>query len=336
MTHLLAGQKIAFSTPIEWVDHPLASAVDQYLNFGNKTAVQIEKGSYLANPKNVETTWIYTALKVASMLLTVGLLPLLALILKVCIRANHEFHWAVREQRGDSATQVTSSALSGIQRVGSQYISDPQSQISPPERAATFAAVAQDDSEFQYPNDRNIVLAAVNRSGTALQHAPEELRNDREIVLAAVNQNGGALQYASVELRNDRDVVLAAITKSRNAFSYASDELMRNDREVILKTALAFRGNLSILTYASEELRNDRGFILAAIHQLSGRALEYASEELRNDRDIVLAAVNRYGSALEYASVELRNDRDIVLAAVNQNGEALQYAAEALRNVQIA
>lgn len=34
---------------------------------------------------------------------------------------------------------------------------------------------------------------------------------DREVVLAAVNENGYALQFASDELRADRDVVLAAV-----------------------------------------------------------------------------------------------------------------------------
>jgi hypothetical protein len=45
-----------------------------------------------------------------------------------------------------------------------------------------------------------------------------------------------------------------------------------------------------------------------------GYALEYASEELRNDRDFMLAAVKQYGYALAYASEELRKDPEIVLA----------------------
>ena len=54
------------------------------------------------------------------------------------------------------------------------------------------------------------------------------------------------------------------------------------------------------------------------------RALGYASEELRNDRGIVLAAVEQDGRALVYASDELRNDRGIVLAAHGGNKIAMR------------
>ena len=82
---------------------------------------------------------------------------------------------------------------------------------------------------------------------------------------------------------------------------------------------------------ASEELKNDREFILAAVTQC-GRALEYASEELKNNREIVLAAVTQYGWALQHASEELKNNREFILAAVTQCGAALRYASEELKN----
>ena len=47
-------------------------------------------------------------------------------------------------------------------------------------------------------------------------------------------------------------------------------------------------------------------------------ALQYTSEERRDDRHIVLAAVTQDGSVLEYASEELKRDRDLVLAAVTE------------------
>eukprot|EP00971_Amphidinium_carterae_P031916 628940-Amphidinium_carterae.1 len=45
--------------------------------------------------------------------------------------------------------------------------------------------------------DREIVLAAVNENGLALEHAAEKCKHDREIVLAAATRNGLALQYAA-------------------------------------------------------------------------------------------------------------------------------------------
>ena len=59
----------------------------------------------------------------------------------------------------------------------------------------------------------------------SLAYVLEDLRKDRDVVLAAVQQNGLALQYASEDLRKDRDVVLAAMEQNGYAIEHASPEL---------------------------------------------------------------------------------------------------------------
>jgi len=79
------------------------------------------------------------------------------------------------------------------------------------------------------------------------------------------------------------------------------------------------------LRHATDELKADREFILAAVAH--GFALQHVSAELKADREVVLAAVAQndhatdekeqfHGWALNYASAELRADREVVLAAV--------------------
>ena len=46
------------------------------------------------------------------------------------------------------------------------------------------------------PSDREIVMAAVQKHGYALQFADAALRADKDVVVAAVKENGTALQYA--------------------------------------------------------------------------------------------------------------------------------------------
>jgi hypothetical protein len=50
--------------------------------------------------------------------------------------------------------------------------------------------------------------------------------------------------------------------------------------------------------------------------------LKFVSDDLKNDRDVVIAAVQQNGLALEFVSVELRAEREIVVMAANQNGWA--------------
>lgn len=133
--------------------------------------------------------------------------------------------------------------------------------------------------------DREVVFLVVSRTGTALEHASEELRGDPEVVMAAVAQNARALRYASPELQAEPKVLLAAVASSASA-----------------------------LQHAPQELLSDRGFMLAAVRQ-NGRALEYASAALRADRQLVLAAVARDGCALEHVARELQRDAQIVNVA---------------------
>ena len=134
-------------------------------------------------------------------------------------------------------------------------------------------------------SDRELLLAAVQQNGRALEYASAELKADREVVLAAVQQYGYALEYASAELRADREVVLAAVQQNGRALCYASAEL-RADGEVVLA---AVQQNGYALVWASAELRANREVVLAAVQDSRGGAFCYASAELQRD-DAVLKA----------------------------------------------
>ena len=114
-----------------------------------------------------------------------------------------------------------------------------------------FASAAMED-------DREVVIAACNQNGQALQYASAALQDDREVVLAACKQNGLALQYASVALKDDREVVVEGCNQNGGALRYASVALLKDDREVVM-VAIAqnytFGRPYLISQYASRALR---------------------------------------------------------------------------------
>eukprot|EP00747_Dinoflagellata_sp_TGD_P030073 gnl/TRDRNA2_/TRDRNA2_134382_c0_seq1.p1 gnl/TRDRNA2_/TRDRNA2_134382_c0~~gnl/TRDRNA2_/TRDRNA2_134382_c0_seq1.p1 ORF type:complete len:521 (+),score=86.63 gnl/TRDRNA2_/TRDRNA2_134382_c0_seq1:126-1688(+) len=162
-----------------------------------------------------------------------------------------------------------------------------------------------------YCRDKEVVLAAVTRSGTELSYAAIELRSNREVVLAAVWQDGKALCYASEELQADREVVLAAVQSHGQALWYAAAEL-RHDREVAVAAVHADGLALELLP---PELCGDRAIVLTAVRS-GGRALRFAPSEFHCDREVVLAAVSNDGAALQDVQGWLRHDREVVLAAL--------------------
>ena len=117
---------------------------------------------------------------------------------------------------------------------------------------------------------------------------------------------------------------MAAVAQKGDALQFASEEL-KNDREIVMAAMVKLYHNLKL-----GRVNTLKEVVMAAVTQ-NGDALRYASNELENDKEIVMAAVAQKGRALEYASEELKNDKEIVMAAVTQDGLALEYASNELK-----
>lgn len=81
-------------------------------------------------------------------------------------------------------------------------------------------------------SEREVVLAAVKRSGTQLEHASMNLRESLEVVQVAVEQDGLALQYAGLTARETHHIVRTAVRQNGLAIRYASLSL-RTDDEIV-------------------------------------------------------------------------------------------------------
>ena len=66
-----------------------------------------------------------------------------------------------------------------------------------------------------FPNDPEIVMAAVTVDGKALKFASETLQNNKDIVMAAIKQDRRALKYVSAKLKDDMEHVLTLASKEK-------------------------------------------------------------------------------------------------------------------------
>lgn len=121
----------------------------------------------------------------------------------------------------------------------------------------------------------------------------------------------------------------AAVVEDWRQLADAPEEV-RADRGLLLAAVAVSRG--AALKYASQELRGDPHVVLTAA-AAGGESLADAATHLRGDREFVTKAIALDGSALRGASEELRRDRTLVLKAAEEgHGSALQGAADALRS----
>lgn len=185
-----------------------------------------------------------------------------------------------------------------------------------------FAYISED-----FKTDREVVLAAVRRTGMALKFAPKDFQNDREIVLAAVSEDGRAFQYASQQLKEEKDFVLQAVGKNGRAFAYVS-EYFKDDSEVALE-AVSNRGGA--VEFFGDRLKGDARVMLAALvlekYGTHGFAFKFASDGLKEDPEFVKEALRRQPSIwfdIPKES-ELRKDEEIIaVRKIQQAGASPQ------------
>ena len=146
--------------------------------------------------------------------------------------------------------------------------------------------------------------------------------------LMALSPEQCAIIASSIKV-NDKAAMLAMVKQDGVRVLEFASEGLRADKDFMLA---AMKQDGFPLQFASEELKADKDFMLAAVKQL-GFALRFASDELKADKEVVLAAVKQHGFALEFASEELKADKEVVLAAVKQDGvRVLEFASEELKN----
>jgi hypothetical protein len=105
--------------------------------------------------------------------------------------------------------------------------------------------IQEDGQRIKYYNHRltqNMIQAAIQQNGLALEHLPSQYKDDIALIQSAIQQNGLALEFAPSKYKNQRDIVLAAVQQNGTALQFASQEL-RNDAE-ILSVALQSAENI--------------------------------------------------------------------------------------------
>lgn len=197
------------------------------------------------------------------------------------------------------------------------------------DRDVALAAIAQSETAVEDVNgklwdDTRFVESMLKKDGLNLRRATEAIQADRGTVLLAVSQNGEALKWASTKLRNDKEVVKAAVSQRVEAFQYAHDNL-RGDAAFVQEL---LRFKTVTLQYAADSLRNDPVFMLKLIRSQE-RCLEYASDALRQDKEFIRTIIEEQGDAIRHAWPTIWEDAELMLLATKNDKKAIRHAGKA-------
>ena len=100
--------------------------------------------------------------------------------------------------------------------------------------------------------------------------------SDIDVVIAAMGKSGDAINFMDDKLFDDRDFVLKLVEVRNSAFRYSNKKFF-DDKEIILK---AVKTNGNALRFATKKLKDDEETVLAAISNKPA-AIKYASEKLQ-------------------------------------------------------
>lgn len=178
--------------------------------------------------------------------------------------------------------------------------------------------------------NKGFVLGQVKqRNALALKHAPT-LQNDREVVCAALDANGMALEYISEDLANDPEIVDRALSPISNTLKAACPEAAK----YIGKTLLANETLMISLIVTHPAIfqflpsyQNNRKAVLAILAK-DGLQLKHVHPDLKKDKEVVVAAIKQNGMALQFAHGDLKKDWDIYLASLANHSLAWQGSPE--------
>ena len=109
-------------------------------------------------------------------------------------------------------------------------------------------------------DDSDVVLAAIQRHGSALLFASERLKKDPDIIEIAIQAFPCSIQYAPPPFRFNKQLFERAVASDPSCFQYAGD--LRNDKDLAM---LAVTGDPLTLEYLLDITGNDIDIILQAI-----------------------------------------------------------------------
>ena len=133
-------------------------------------------------------------------------------------------------------------------------------------------------------NNRDLVIAAVERDWHNLTYVPEKFKDDEEIVRKAISKRPYAVQFASKALRENREIMEFAIKKNGYMFMFAEGEL-KSDSTLI---KLALSSDEKSALHISKEAMKKPKFVLSILPQLRPK---YIPKELLQQKKFVMTAL---------------------------------------------
>jgi hypothetical protein len=181
------------------------------------------------------------------------------------------------------------------------------------------------------PFDASTLLCKYITTNTLQCHC-DDIVNDVGFMEYFASQLPYIIDVQLFDCNNNFTIVMAALKRNGTVISYVSEEL--RDNQDVVTTAIKYfeknKKNYCALGFASDRLRDDPNVVMFSVKHY-GNSLCYASDRIKNNKNIVMEALQN-GCELKHVSPELQDDYEIVMFCAKRFGDYFHNVSERLLN----
>ncbi|MBZ7982141.1 hypothetical protein AVBRAN12640_06275 [Campylobacter sp. RM12640] len=176
--------------------------------------------------------------------------------------------------------------------------------------------------------NKDDVLAKLKEDINIFKILDKELYKDKNICYYALTQNTKLVKYVDESLLDDSDFAFSILQLSSSHFNKLSERL-QNDYDFILKLS---ENKINVLKHIGPVIRQDAKIMINYVKMLGiTKALSYAAEELKNNKEFVLYIAQNTKKA-DFIGDKLKQDDDFMKELIKIDLNYIKHASNNIKN----
>lgn len=181
--------------------------------------------------------------------------------------------------------------------------------------------------EEQHFDNKNIVLASIEKIDWFLNHASLRLKQDDEVIQKALARSPMNLEFLLPHYQDNIHIVRLCVENYGISIKFASERL-KADKGMV---HIALENAPLAMEYISSTLKNDLHFMLPLLEKKS-YYYKHLSDELKQDRALFEKHFKLDVSVFSCAYEGFRNEAQYAIEAINKNNALFEHVGKRLKN----
>lgn len=191
-----------------------------------------------------------------------------------------------------------------------------------------------------FPQEQQLSYLAFDLNKFSFKFLNDDIKNDKKFVLEAIKKSPDVFKDLKL-LKDDKDIIKAVLKVNPSYIRYL-DKKCYSDKEIMKRNDVldlndiniqVLRADPSNFVYLSDEIKNDKEFVLFAL-KMNSIIFQYLDKnsEFYKDREITMLVLKSNYFLFEKCYEPFKNDPEIASIACGINSHYLRFCSSELKN----